>query len=377
MTSHDNNQLVAHTGHSLGGAISMLMAIGGNSKAVVFDSPGVLDLVFHHRDKFDANLRLDQVNIEIYNTAPHYINAYNTHHTEKIFRLYIGHDTTAWFMTTQQHLMASIVEQFDPISGKAHVAGQNHIYHHEAVDIHYAYLKCNGNGYIETVECLSKYNYKCETGVEITVNTNDNHEIWGSTSCNDTIISGGGNNTIWLYGGNDNIEDISGNDNYVLVPHFFSGKTVISDHDKEGTIFIGNLNCPLKNAFYSKQDQHYVFDLSQNNCKISYMGNDLLNFTVFLITYDCFFGFNCDLNIRFSSEQTNSSGELIIKSFKNGDLGINLHKENELYDDLNLVSLTTGVASFLHIFAYSFLNDYFMPLLGMNQANMEEYDSFV
>lgn len=68
----DNYQL-SFTGHSLGGYLAQLAALKTNHKAVVFESPGVLDTV----EKDPQNYHLDSADITIVNTQPNPINSVN------------------------------------------------------------------------------------------------------------------------------------------------------------------------------------------------------------------------------------------------------------------------------------------------------------
>lgn len=69
---------ISYTGHSLGGFLAQLAALKSKRQAVVFESPGVLDIV----EKYPRRYHTDNPQIDIINTIPNPINCVTRHIVE-------------------------------------------------------------------------------------------------------------------------------------------------------------------------------------------------------------------------------------------------------------------------------------------------------
>lgn len=110
---------IIHVGHSLGGALAQLLSIEYKHAAIVFDSPGVLNIakqLFSYEEIYANNILSYVSGPNIVNTAgEHIVSPIWLHFSTPIIS-YLSYITYAKF-TLDQHSMSNILKQFDSVTG--------------------------------------------------------------------------------------------------------------------------------------------------------------------------------------------------------------------------------------------------------------------
>ncbi len=110
------HETISLTGHSLGGAISQLIAVKENVRAMVFDSPGVQELLPSVSIEYDRE-RFEQL-ITIINSSPNIINMCNKHIVNPIrivakeIDITIGNIFDSVLFTLDNHPIESLLQNF-------------------------------------------------------------------------------------------------------------------------------------------------------------------------------------------------------------------------------------------------------------------------
>jgi len=127
-------EVVATTGHSLGGVLSELTSCERRIPSISFENPGTLEII---QDMVSKNRLLPdsetyaKANSITFKAAPNAINTVNTQCVKKLYRLYppfdVAHSGTDFLdalpgtgdtaFTNQQHSMEGILACFDPTTG--------------------------------------------------------------------------------------------------------------------------------------------------------------------------------------------------------------------------------------------------------------------
>ena len=255
---------ITYTGHSLGGALAQMSSAydylhGLDSRAVVFDSPGITLSMLQNAvgASFSAPQSLDLTN---YVAAPHIVNTLNAHYA-KLVRLYPVYDPAPDVLnfdyaysrySKQQHDMLHLQKQFNPSTGQPYkqsqvsfwpTSGLNQYFRSYDANPHYWDIYFARKGFTEKQKLdfindnLGGIGNNNGLGVYIKGDRTGNY-IWGGTNSPDYISSGAGDDALRTQGGNNNLAGGSGDDTYYFTTDNM-GKNIIIDDG--GNIYINGL----------------------------------------------------------------------------------------------------------------------------------------
>ncbi len=337
LLSIPHNKL-SYTGHSLGGALAQMCSAADsllgllNNNAVVFDSPGVTLQMLQNAvgASFSNPASLTLTN---YVAAPHVVNTANTHFANliRIYPVYnpsaipellaLSVPTYTFGYSLQQHDMLAITNLFNPLTGQAMVqsspaswpaggyAGYSNYFLSYDINPEYWDLYCARKGsnaqqksnFINTY--LGGRHSLSSAGVTINGDASDNN-IWGATNGADVLNGYSGNDILNGHGGDDTLNGGVGIDTYVFDTSNF-GQVQIIDSDGLGRLKFDDTN--ISGTFKEATNNPGIyFAIRQGN---TYALQKINN--------------NVDLQLTVNNLNPAISN-VIIKSFINGNLGLNL-----------------------------------------------------